>query len=76
MLQCFRLINNIQTNRVKRFGLFSIEELEFAKILELRILQSGNFLESKNWLSSLTPFLDEKGVIRGGGRLKATDSPF
>ena len=40
------------------------------------VLQSKKCLGENNKLAGLTPFLDESGVIRVGGRLSNSDFPF
>lgn len=50
------------------------QKVEFAE--EMEQLRNGKPLMRKSRLSSLTPFLDEQGVLRVGGRLKYTDFDF
>ncbi|XP_076230308.1 uncharacterized protein LOC116434332 [Nomia melanderi] len=45
-----------------------IQEQEFAQ--ELKDLREGREISKKSKLLNLTPFIDEKGLIRVGGRLK------
>lgn len=37
---------------------------------ELKYLENAKELPSKNWMTSLAPFTDERGLIRVGGRIK------
>nr|XP_031836774.1 uncharacterized protein LOC116428801 [Nomia melanderi] len=57
------VISNAHVHLVKL-----IEEQEFAQ--ELRDLKEGKEISKRSKLLNLTPFIDEKGLIRVGGRLK------
>lgn len=50
------------------------QELEFFE--EIDALQNSRRLKNKSRLLTLSPFLDEKGVVRVGGRLKHSDMEF
>lgn len=42
---------------------------------ELRSLNKKNSVKNSSALISLSPFLDEHGIIRVGGRIKRADLP-
>lgn len=81
---CLRFINNIKNKTQRKTGSLQVSELDNALMVlikqvqseafanELTILRKNKFLPNKNKFSSLTPFIDDKGVIRVGGRLKNT----
>ncbi|XP_054272529.1 uncharacterized protein LOC128992813 [Macrosteles quadrilineatus] len=74
-----RFKNNL-TNQVKESGLLKLEELDKATITICKMIQQTVFSEDisrlkdgkpcSSRLASLSPFLDENGLIRVGGRLK------
>ena len=67
---------------------FKPDELSRAQILIIKLLQKETFLEEisklkssgevkiKCDISKLNPFLDEKGILRVGGRIKNSSLPF
>ncbi|XP_018407562.1 PREDICTED: uncharacterized protein LOC108783489 [Cyphomyrmex costatus] len=77
---CMRFTNNLRG--IKRKGSLSIEELEQANIIIIRLvqrqvyereiedLQNGREVHRKSKLLTLRPFLDEQGLIRVGGRIR------
>ncbi|KAI5636527.1 putative peptidase (DUF1758) domain-containing protein [Phthorimaea operculella] len=78
-----RFLNNCRNPANKRTGLLQPEELSlsFEKLVrlsqidsfnkELNILESNKPLGSNNPILSLSPYLDEKKVLRVGGRIDA-----
>lgn len=88
---CIRFYTNINCKLNKTAiitGPLSVFELTTAHYTLIRIAQSETFekeiltlkkgisLNKNDRLSPLTPFVDEKGILRVGGRLKHTDLPF
>ncbi|KAL0902136.1 hypothetical protein ABMA27_000080 [Loxostege sticticalis] len=81
-----RFINNCKKKNNKLNGHLSVQELKQSLNLiihkaqlemfpsEYAILKSGKALPNKNRLISLSPFLDENGIIRVGGRIQ--NSPY
>ncbi|XP_018404101.1 PREDICTED: uncharacterized protein LOC108780784 [Cyphomyrmex costatus] len=77
---CMRFINNLRS--IKSKGSLSIEELEQANIIIIRLVQrqvfereiedlrNGREIYRKSKLLTLRPFLDEQGLIRVGGRIR------
>lgn len=51
-----------------------VQTEEFA--LELNILRKNKTVPKSNSLIALSPFLDEDGIIRVGGRLSRADIPY
>ena len=43
---------------------------------EVAALRKGRSISSKSNLGSLTPFIDEDGIIRAGGRIDKAEIPF
>lgn len=89
MAYCFRFSNNAKLSKTNRlFGPLSASELDKAMKTLVKLAQSETFVEdinklieknkviSKNNLSCLSPFLDEEGLLRVGGRLKNSSLPF
>nr|CAI5841723.1 unnamed protein product [Callosobruchus analis] len=85
---CLRFKNNLRPGTVKRSGVLTPKELNNANICliklaqracfhsELELLRKNECLNKKHRLSSLSPFIDESGIIRVGGRLKTSDLPY
>ncbi|XP_072400545.1 uncharacterized protein [Diabrotica undecimpunctata] len=85
---CLRFIYNLRNKANKRTGNLSIVELDEAHIIiikqvqlesfadELSFFDKGNQLPKSNRLSSLTPFMDNKGILLVGGRLNNTYLSF
>ncbi len=57
----------------ERFILTNVQRTAFEE--EIECLQSGNALAPGNFLGLLSPFLDDKGYMRVGGRLRKMTSP-
>ncbi|XP_072403248.1 uncharacterized protein [Diabrotica undecimpunctata] len=84
---CFRFIHNATISSVTRYGPLSVSELHSSeqKIItflqlvyfsqEISELKSGKTLSNKSLLS-LNVFLDDKEMLRVGGRLKHAHVPF
>ncbi|XP_056645826.1 uncharacterized protein LOC130451050 [Diorhabda sublineata] len=85
---CMRFINNTRKSDTKVIGPLSVEELENTNTIliklsqmesfseELELLRKNKQLDAKHKFASLALFIDEKGIIRVGGRLKNTYLPF
>ncbi|GBM64200.1 hypothetical protein AVEN_159585-1 [Araneus ventricosus] len=79
---CFRFLHNAKSPSNKTKGFLITLEIKCArnalvKIVqnqelasELNLLRKGKPLNSKSKIISLSPFIDENGLIRVGGRLK------
>lgn len=84
----FRFIFNTRYPKGKRTGILSVDELRVSFYnlcaiaqselypLEYEILKQGKTLSTKNRLLSLSPFLDDRGLIRVGGRLNSSNYPY
>ncbi|CAK9799719.1 hypothetical protein ANTQUA_LOCUS2204 [Anthophora quadrimaculata] len=73
--------------RYRAAGLLTVEEMQRAEQRIIKMVQSTAFekdikdleagrLHPKSQLRSLAPFLDEKGLLRVGGRLQKLKLPF
>lgn len=83
----YRFFHNLKSNS-KLTGILTFQELDEALLTLCRIIQSERFSEeikalknnkilSKNSkLISLDPFIDNKGILRVGGRLKNSDLKY
>ena len=72
----------------RRIGTLLVEEIEQARTFWIRNAQAESFpqevtalmpkqlVSSKSKLVSLSPFLDEHGIIRAGGRIQRAEIPF
>ena len=72
----------------RRIGSLMVEEMEQARKFWICVAQAESFpqevavlklkhhVSSKSKLVSLSPFLDEHGIIRAGGRIERADIPF
>ena len=72
----------------RRVGTLLVEEIEQARKFwvrstqvksfpqEVAALKSKQHVSSKSRLVSLSPFLDEQGIVRAGGRIERADIPF
>ncbi|XP_072400318.1 uncharacterized protein [Diabrotica undecimpunctata] len=80
-----RFIFNLRKSKSERkYGSLSVEELNYANLKliklaqfesfaeEIKIIEQNKSLPPKHKLSFLSPFLDEQGLLRVGGRLKFT----
>ncbi|GBN62633.1 hypothetical protein AVEN_19041-1, partial [Araneus ventricosus] len=80
---CFRFLHNAKSPSNKTKGFLTTLEIKCARnalvfqivqnqelASELNILRKGKPLNSKSKIISLSPFMDESGLIRVGGRLK------
>lgn len=65
-----RPLTPMDLNKSRNFWIRHIQNLYFQK--ELKILSEGESLPKSNSLIRLTPFLDEHGLLRVGGRLHHT----
>lgn len=87
---CLRFIHNssISERTLRASGPLTIEELRNATDCIVKVVQKESFslelhrlekktpISSKSKILSLNPFLDEKGIIRVGGRLRNSNFPF
>nr|CAH7731761.1 unnamed protein product [Callosobruchus chinensis] len=85
---CLRFTYNLKNKLNKHVGILTPHEIDRANVCLLKLSQSESFseelsslkkdhaLHSKHKFSSLSPFLDDDGIIRVGGRLKHTYLPF
>lgn len=77
----FRFIYNCKQN-VKKVGSFTVEELERSELKLAQLSQTESFAIYKNnfknlpALYNLTPYVDEIGLIRVGGRLHNSEYNF
>ncbi|XP_067205391.1 uncharacterized protein [Linepithema humile] len=83
-----RFINNCHFSKLKRKGRLSSEELNMAIQSLVKMIQSSAFLGElkclcnhqqlprNSKLASLSPFLDEQGILRVGGRLQHANIPY
>jgi len=79
---CIRFINNTKVKTNRKLGHLSTQELNTANITIIKIVQGFHFKEElaqlktketvakTSQLLSLSPFLDEQGIIRVSGRLR------
>ncbi|XP_066585528.1 uncharacterized protein [Prorops nasuta] len=88
---CRRFLANCKCskiNQMRQFGYLTCQELEQARITVIRLAQTAAFqdeliclktkrsISKRSVLYKLSPFLDEQGVIRVGGRLTHSALPF
>lgn len=88
---CIRFFKNLYNKKLqgnKSTGPITVVELDYAKMVlvklsqhecfleELQILSKTTCLNKKHSLSSLVPFIDDFGVLRVGGRLRNTSLPY
>lgn len=85
---CLRFKTNALNKNSKRSGAFSVEELEGALATLILMVQSDEFacekanlltnkgINKKSKLITLNPFLDQKGIIRVGSRLRHADFEY
>ncbi|KAJ8973953.1 hypothetical protein NQ317_008006 [Molorchus minor] len=89
MAYCLRFIRNLRQHKDQRqYGVLTHEELQLSMQVLLRLAQQESFptefqsltknqvVDKTSKLISLTPFLDDNGIIRVGGRLKHSLYPF
>ncbi|GFW80316.1 integrase catalytic domain-containing protein [Trichonephila clavipes] len=84
----YRLLFNIRNPTNKKRGSLTSDEMEEAEIYlmkqfqlssfytEIRAMQNGDDICNKSKILNLSPFLDDKGIIRVGGRLKHSRLPY
>lgn len=84
----FKHNSKCQSKETRLLGRITIAEVESARLIiikhfqqrffnvEINDLQRFNVVTRKSKLFRLSPFLDENGLIRVGGRLKNADIPF
>nr|CAI5845759.1 unnamed protein product [Callosobruchus analis] len=82
-----RFIKNLRTT-TRQKGILTPDEINQANLCLIKLAQRESFsdelnslkkhhtLHPKHKFSSLSPFLDDEGIIRVGGRLKNTHLPF
>ena len=84
-----RFIYNCRHSKSERgVGTLLVEDIEQARKFCVRSTQAESFpqevaalelkqhVSSKSRLVSLSPFLDEQGIVRAGGRIERADIPF
>ncbi|GFV03049.1 DUF5641 domain-containing protein [Trichonephila clavipes] len=84
----YRFIFNIRNPTNKKREPLTSDEMEEAEIYlmkqvqissfytEIRAMQNGDDFCNKSKILNLSPFLDDKGIIRVGGRLKHSRLPY
>ncbi|GFS79746.1 integrase catalytic domain-containing protein [Trichonephila clavipes] len=84
----YRFLFNIRNPTNKKRGPLTSDEMEEAEIYlmkqvqrssfykEIRAMQNGDDICNKSKILNLSPFLDDKGIIRVGGRLKHSRLPY
>ncbi|GFX02894.1 uncharacterized protein TNCV_4438761 [Trichonephila clavipes] len=84
----YRFLFNIRNPTNKKTGPLTSDEMEEAEIYlmkqvqlssfykEIRAMQNGDDICNKSKILNLSPFLDDKGIIRIGGRLKHSRLPY
>ncbi|GFU21132.1 integrase catalytic domain-containing protein [Trichonephila clavipes] len=84
----YRFLFNIRNPTNKKTGPLTSDEMEEAEIYlmkqvqlssfykEIRAVQNGDDICNKSKILNLSPFLDDKGIIRVGGRLKHSRLPY
>ncbi|GFU95142.1 DUF5641 domain-containing protein [Trichonephila clavipes] len=84
----YRFLFNIRNPTNKKRGPLTSDEMEEAEIYlmkqvqlssfytEIRAMQNGYDICNKSKILNLSPFLDDKGIIRVGGRLKHSRLPY
>lgn len=84
---CFRFIDMCK-HKKRVVGSFSLGELRAAENIVIKTMQSeafgneisqlrgGKALSKRSKLINLTPFLDQNGILRVGGRLKNAKIPY
>ena len=66
------LVEDIE--QARKFWVHSTQAESFPQ--EVAALKSKQHVSSKSKLVSLSPFLDEHGIVRAGGRIERADIPF
>ncbi|GFV87415.1 integrase catalytic domain-containing protein [Trichonephila clavipes] len=84
----YRFLFNIRNPTNKKTGPLTSDEMKEAEIYlmkqvqlssfckEIRAMQNGDDICNKSKILNLSPFLDYKGIIRVGGRLKHSRLPY
>lgn len=78
----YRFINNCRVKNNRSYGVFSVDELQNAELKLAWLSQIETYDKYKNnfknvpFLSNLTPIVDDKGLIRVGGRLENSQFNF
>ncbi|GFW70838.1 integrase catalytic domain-containing protein [Trichonephila clavipes] len=84
----YRFLFNIRNPTNKKTGPLTSDEMKEAEIYlmkqvqlssfykEIRAMQNGDDFCNKSKILNLSPFLDDKGIIRVGGRLKHSRLPY
>ncbi|GFY32203.1 integrase catalytic domain-containing protein [Trichonephila clavipes] len=84
----YRFLFNIRNPTNKKTGPLTSDEMKEAEIYlmkqvqlssfykEIRAMQNGVGICNKSKILNLSPFLDDKGIIRVGGRLKHSRLPY
>ncbi|XP_018403051.1 PREDICTED: uncharacterized protein LOC108779974 [Cyphomyrmex costatus] len=85
---CMRFKNNTLMKQTRKTGHLSIEELNNAMLVLIRMVQAVEFatelsdlqenraVQGKSKLIALNPFIDKTKIIRVGGRLRHSDLDF
>ena len=68
------LLTVLEIEKAKNVLIQQSQEQSFPA--EVAALRKGGSISSKSNLGSLTPFIDEDGIIRAGGRLDKAEIPF
>lgn len=86
LVYCSRFIHNCKNKKSSNFGVIQPDELEKAMSCLVKYVQGQSFKEEIDALLNdrllskpfrkLSPFLDERGVLRVGGRLSHSDLPY
>ena len=87
MAYLLRFVNNSRADKhIRTSGPLSVQELDSALNTIVKVIQREEFsqemdycarrLPLKSPLKFLTPFIDESGILRVGGRLERADIPF
>lgn len=88
MAYALRFIWNCKNRNNKRIGVLTMDEIDQAQTVILKSIQFEFFndeisllskdkpLPKTNRLVALSPFIDENGLLRVGGRLSRADLPF
>ncbi|GFT63753.1 integrase catalytic domain-containing protein [Trichonephila clavipes] len=84
----YRFLFNIRNPTNKKTGPLTSDEMKEAEIYlmkqvqlssfykEIRAMQNGDDICNKSKILNLSPFLDDKGIVRVGGRLKHSRLPY
>ena len=62
------IFNLEELKRAEREVIKSVQQRHFRK--EIMVLGNGNYLKSSSKILKLDPFLDQDGILKGGGRIR------